>query len=107
MKKIVIDDRLISSLVSQVAPLVSAITGWDLQTPTLATRVPPKDQGYEEIVEGKLRLLGMPVNQERDMVDRTVEYLVENNVLAAYEPLSNELMDVRENVDVFFRNVGG
>jgi len=48
-----------------------------------------------------------PVSQEQDMVDRTVEYLVENNVLAAYEPLSNELMDVRENVDVFFRNVGG
>ncbi len=99
MTELTIDDRLIASLVSEVAPLVSSITGWDLQIPTLRNHILPKDQGYEEIVEGKLRLLGLPVSQERDIVDRTVEYLVENNVLAAYEPLSNELMVVRENVD--------
>jgi len=46
-----------------------------------------------------LHALGLPFNPGRDIVTRTVEYLVENNVLAAYEPLTNELMVVRENVD--------
>lgn len=41
----------------------------------------------------------MPVSPEREFVDRTVEYLVEINVLAAYEPLTNELMVVRGKVD--------
>ena len=99
MSKLTIDDRLINSLVNQVSSLVGTITGWDLQIPTLRCRVLPKDQGYEEIVQGKLRLLGLPVSPQRDIVDRTVEFLVENNVLAVYEPLSNELMVVRENVD--------
>jgi len=49
-------------------------------------------------VEGKMRLLGLPV-MPRDLITRTVETLVENNVLAAYEPLANELMVIRENVD--------
>jgi hypothetical protein len=59
----------------------------------------PRDQGYEAIVEGKLRLLGLPVLPQRDLITRTVETLVENNVLAAYEPLADELMLIRENVD--------
>jgi len=99
MAKLIIEDILISMLINEVAPLVTSITGRDLHMATLHTRVLPKDQGYEEIVEGKLRGLGLPVSQERDIFTRTVEYLVENNVLAAYEPLTNELMVVRENVD--------
>ena len=99
MTKLTLDDRLVASIVNNVAPLVSSITGWDLALSTLHSRVLPKDQGYEEIVLGKLRLLGLPVSPRRDIVDRAVEALVENNVLAAYEPLSNELMVVRENVD--------
>jgi hypothetical protein len=50
-------------------------------------------------VESKLRRLGLPVSPERDIVDRTVEILIESNVLTAYEPLSNELMVLCENVD--------
>jgi len=99
MAKLTIDDHLISIMINEVAPLVSSVTGWDLHIPSLRKRILPKDQGYEEIVQGKFRLLGLPVSQKRDMVDRAVEYLVENNVLAAYEPLSNELMLVRENMD--------
>jgi hypothetical protein len=99
LTKLTIDDSLITTVIDEVAPLVSAVTGWDLKLSTLHSRVLPKDRGYEEIVEGKLRLLGLPVSPVRDIVLRTVEYLVENNVLAAYEPLSNELMVVRENVD--------
>ena len=99
MAKLILEDNSISALVSEIAPLVSSITGWDLHPSSLRTRVLPKDQGYEEIVEGKLRGLGLPISPERDIVTRTVEYLVENNVLAAYEPLTNELMVLRENVD--------
>ena len=99
MVKLTIDDVLISSLVSEVGPLVSSITGWDLQLAGLKTVVVPKEQGYEAIVEGRLSALGIPVRAERDIIDRTVEYLVENNVLAAYEPLTGELVVVRENVD--------
>ena len=99
MPKLIIDDTLISALVGEVGPLVSSITGWDLRLANLCCRVLPKDQGYEEIVESKLHALGLSFNPGRDIVTRTVEYLVENNVLAAYEPLTNELMVVRENVD--------
>ena len=99
MAKLILEDTLISALVNEVAPLVTSITGWDLHMTSLRSRVLPKDQGYEQIVEGKLRGLGLPVSPERDIVTRTVEYLVENNVLAAYEPLTNELMVLRENVD--------
>jgi hypothetical protein len=99
MTKLTIDDRLITPLISEVAPLVSSIISWDLQISNLRIRLLPKDQGYEQIVQEKLRLLGLPASKERDIVNRAVEYLVENNLLAAYESLSNELMIVRENVD--------
>jgi hypothetical protein len=99
MPKLIIDDTLILALVGEVGPLVSSIIGWNLQLSGMRCRVLPKDQGYEEIVESKLLALGLPFNPGRDIVTRTVEYLVENNVLAAYEPLTNELMVVRENVD--------
>jgi len=99
MTKLIIEDILISTLVNEVAPLVSSITGWDLHVTTLHTRVLPKDQGYEEIVEAKLTALGLTYDLGRDIVTSTVEYLVENNVQAAYEPLTNELMVLRENVD--------
>jgi hypothetical protein len=99
MPKLNLDDNSITALVSEVAPLVSAVTGWDLQLASLRCRVLPKDQGYEEIVENKMLALGLPFSLERDIVTRTVEYLVENNFLAAYEALTNELLVVRENVD--------
>jgi hypothetical protein len=99
MSKLVITEDLISTLINETAPLVSQATGWELDIASLQSRVLPKDQGYEAIVEGKLRLLGLQVSPGRDLVTRTAEYLVESNVLAAYEPLANELMVIRENVD--------
>jgi hypothetical protein len=99
MTKLTIDDHLISSLISEIAPLVTSITGWDLQLSTLDRQVVPKEQGYEAILEGRLRALGIPVSTERDFINRMLEYLIENNVMAAYEPLTNRLMVVRENVD--------
>ena len=99
MSKLDVNDALLVRLIGEVAPLVGGLTGWDLRLAGLRQRVLPKNQGYEEIVEGKLRALGLPVNPRRDLITRAVEYLVENNVLAAYEPLNNELLVIRENVD--------
>ena len=99
MPKLTIDDRLVSSLNNETAPLVSRVTGWELNIPSLHSRVLPRDQGFEAIVEGKLRLLGLPVSPQRDLITRTAESLIESNTLAAYEPLANELMVIRENVD--------
>jgi hypothetical protein len=99
MARLILDDALITQIISEVGPLVSSITGWDLQLKSMRSRVLPRERGYEEIVEKKLVLLGIPPDPGRNIVTRTVEYLVENNVLAAYEPLTNELMVVRENVD--------
>jgi hypothetical protein len=99
MANLSIDDHLVASLITEVAPLVSNATGWELNLPSLHSRVLPRDQGYEAIVEGKLRLLGYPISPQRDLITRTVEILIEKNVLAAYEPLADELMLIRENVD--------
>lgn len=99
MSKLTITEELITSLIGETAPLVSQATGWGLDIPSMKSRVLPKDQGYEAIVEDKLRLLGLQVSPGRDLITRTAEYLVESNVLAAYEPLANELMVIRENVD--------
>lgn len=99
MTKLTIDDHLVTSLISEVAPLVTNATGWELNLPSLQSRVLLRDQGYEAIVENKLRLLGITVLPPRDFVTRMMETLIENNVLAAYEPLTDELMLIRENVD--------
>jgi hypothetical protein len=99
MPKLILDDASILALAGEVGPLVSSITGWDLQLPGLRCRVLPKNQGYEEIVENKLHALGLQFSPERDITTLAVEYLIENNFLAAYEPITNELMVVRENVD--------
>ena len=99
MPRLTIDDNLVTKLITEVAPLITHATGWELNLPFLRSRILPRDQGYEAIVEGKLLLLGYPVSPQRDFVTRTVEMLIEKNVLAASEPLANELMVIRENVD--------
>jgi len=99
MPKLVIDEQLVASLVKETAPLVSQLTGWNLGIPALQVHVLPRDQGFEAIVEQKFHLLGLSGNPHRDLITRAAESLVENNTLAAYEPLANQLMVIRENVD--------
>jgi hypothetical protein len=99
MAKLDVTDQLITSMIQQVAPQVMAETGWDLQLPTLKSRVLPKDQGYEELVQGRLRGMGVTVSENHNIVERILEYLIENNVLGAYQPYSQELLVVREHVD--------
>ena len=101
MTKLTIDDALLNSLVHEVAPLVSAATGWDLHLNTLGSRALPKDRGFEEIVLGRLK--GMDLQAWKalmpDFLEIFLEYMLEGNILAAYMPGSEEILVVQENVD--------
>jgi len=101
MAKLMIDNALLTSLIGEVAPLVSFVTGWDLHLATLQSRALPKDQGYEEIVLGRLQGLDIQDWKELmpDFFERIIEYMVEQNTLAAYMPGIGEILVIRENVD--------
>ncbi|MFQ5810309.1 MAG: hypothetical protein ACE5JM_11875 [Armatimonadota bacterium] len=101
MPQLHITDMMLRDLIRAMAPLVATITGWELDIASLGSRVLPKDRGYEEIVLGWLRGAGIPVDDDepRTLIARLVEYVVEANVLGAYQPSPPELLIVRENVD--------
>ena len=101
MARLKVTDRLIERLVGEVAPLVEEVTGWDLAIGGLRPRVLPKDMGYEEICLGRLRGAGIAIErfEPRGLLRRLIEYVIEANVLGAYEPSTEELLVVRENVD--------
>ncbi|MEO0086052.1 MAG: hypothetical protein ABIK37_05420 [candidate division WOR-3 bacterium] len=96
-----ITDTLLRQVVSEVGPLVEAETGWPLEPAGLSVRAVPKERGYEEIVLGRLRGAGVRLDEagRPGLPERLLEYVVEANVLAAYEPSRGELIVVRENVD--------
>jgi hypothetical protein len=50
------------------------VTGWDKKT-SLSKRNLSKDQDDKEIVKGKFRLLGLPVNQGDDLDLLTAQHL--------------------------------
>lgn len=95
------NDALLASIVREVAPLVSSLTGWDLHLATLHCRVIPKDQGYERILLGRMQ--GLKAGEWQDMmpdfIERIIEYMAEENILAAYMPATDEILVLRENVD--------
>ena len=101
MAKLTIDNTLLSSLIDDVAPLVSSVTGWELQLTTLHSRVLSKELGYEAILIGRLQHIGIQGWDEMmpDFLERMIEYLIEENTLAAYLPGAGEIVVIRENVD--------
>lgn len=100
MTRLDVTNGLIGKLIYQVAPLVQRETGWDLQLSTLNWEVLPQELGYENIVLGRLRGAGVPVNEgPRPLAERLVEYALEAAILAAYDPNTAMIMVVRENVD--------
>ncbi len=96
-----VDDALVRGLIGEMAPLVQEITGWPLAIETMGSRVLPKNRGYEEIILGRLLGLGLDAREIglQGIGARLLEYLVEENVLAAYQPQPGEILVIRENVD--------
>ncbi|MGD2175041.1 MAG: hypothetical protein PVJ27_06525 [Candidatus Brocadiaceae bacterium] len=101
MAKLDVSEGLIEELAAEAAPLVAELTGWELGLRTLVCRVLPKDRGYEEVVLGRIRGAGVSLDgeHEKGLLERLLEYVVEGNCLAAYEPGTEQLLVVRENVD--------
>lgn len=101
MTKLSINNALLASLVGEVAPWVSSITRWDLNLTTLRCRLLSKEQGYEEIVLGRLQGVNIDAWKELmpDFIERLIEYMIEENALAAYMPGAGEILVIRENVD--------
>lgn len=101
MDKLQVNEHLIENLVYQVAPLVEQLTTWNLRLAALRFRVLPKDQGYEEIVLARSQGAGIPIGKSHlpGLMERVIEYTLEENLLAAYEPSRTEILVIRENVD--------
>jgi len=101
MQLLTVSDELVQSIVREVAPLVEQLTNWPLGIESLRCRVLAKDQGYEEVIVGRLRGAGVAVDdaESRNLLDRILEYIIEGVVLAAYQPATQELLVIRENVD--------
>lgn len=101
MTKLILNDKLITSLITEVAPRVVSLTGWDLDLPSLRCRILPRNRGYEEALLGRLSQLGIENWGEMlpGIVERLVEYMIEANYLAAYMHGSGEILVIRENVD--------
>jgi len=101
MKKLHITETLIGGLIEEVAPLVEKVTKWNLELSSLQTRILPKDRGYEEVLLGRLRGAGIQVDDEhsRTFIERLIEYVLESNIAGAYQPSTQEILIIRENVD--------
>lgn len=101
MHKLSVDERLLGTLIADVAPRVSDLTRWDLRLPFLRFRVIARDRAYEEIMLGRVRGAGIVLGEspERSLPEKLMEYWVEASCLAAYEPGRGEILVVRENVD--------
>jgi hypothetical protein len=99
--KLDITERLVRETVEDMAPLVEGITGWGLELSALGVRVLPKDRGYEEIVLARIQGAGVSIdeNAPRNIIERIVEYVVEDCLIAAYEPSSSKMLIIAENVD--------
>ena len=94
-------DSLVRSEVLHVAQVVTLLTGWNLGLDTLGCRVLSKEQGYEQLLLGRLDEIGICDWKDLmpDLLERTLEYLIEQNTLAAYMPGAGEILVIRENVD--------
>ena len=100
-RRLQLTDQLVNAELYRVAPQVTELTGWDLRLDTLSCRTLPKDRGYEEILLAQLQ--GMGVHGWSDLLpelmERMLEFLIEQNTLAAYLPETGEIVVIRENVD--------
>jgi hypothetical protein len=96
-----VSESLIRRLVDGVVPLVSHLTGWNLRTGDLGTRVLGKNGCNEEIIRRRLNSAGidLPPKQSGDFQEVLMSRLLEENILAAYDHGGQEIIVVRENVE--------
>lgn len=101
MKKLNITKILIRKTIVEVAPLVEKVTEWNLAIGSLGTMVLPKDRGYEEVLLGRLRGAGIMIDDDhpRTFLGKLIEYVLESNIAGAYQPSTQEILIIRENVD--------
>jgi len=96
-----ITDTLLHDIIAEVGPLVEGITGWELGLEALGCRIIPKQQAFEEVLLGRLQGMGLAPEAlgQSGLATRLLEFLIEGNVQAAYDPGRGELLVIRENVD--------
>lgn len=101
MPRLEVNDALVRGLIWEMAPLVEQATGWRLPLDARRGRALARDQGYEEILQGRLRGIGLDPGPilPRGLLGWLIERMIEENVLAAYQPAAGEILVVRENVD--------
>lgn len=101
MKKLNITCDLIQNIVKDITPLIENLTQWQLRINTLRILVLPKNQGYEEVILGRLRGAGILIdkNHPRSIIEKLLEHVIEANILGAYQPGTQEIIIIRENVD--------
>lgn len=101
MEKLDVNLPLLRNIVRDVSPLVERFTQWSLGIEHLRLRVLPKNRGYEEVLQERMKGLGIPIQKDgsRPILERLIEYVFESNLLAAYLPNTQELLVIRENVD--------
>jgi len=100
-RKLEITDAVIHDIIDEVGPLVAGITGWELELDTLGCRVIGRGQAFEEILLSRLRAMGVAPESlgSSGLARRLLEFLIEGNVQAAYDPGGGALLVIRENVD--------
>jgi len=101
MKKLNITHYLVQHIVNDITPLIEGLTQWKLGISNLNILVLPKNQGYEEVILGRLQGAGVHINKDhpRSVIEKLLEHVVEANILGAYQPGTEQLIIIRENVD--------
>ncbi|MHB9110271.1 MAG: hypothetical protein ACYDCO_24725 [Armatimonadota bacterium] len=99
--RLTIDDTLLHDVIAEVGPLVEGITGWELGLEGLGCRIIPRQRAFEEVLLGRMQGMGIAPEAlgQSGLAARLLEFLIEGNVQAAYDPGRGVLLFIRENVD--------
>ena len=94
-------DTSLHDVIAEVGPLVEGITGWELGLAEVGCRLIPRGRAFEEVLLGRLQGMGVATQAlgQSGLATRLLEYLIEGNVQAAYDPGRGELLVIHENVD--------
>lgn len=99
--RLTITEGLVRSIITEVAPVVETLTGWDLAIDRMGVRVITRDRAYEEVYLARLHGLGLWQEhlEAAGVLEHLAEYVVERTIVAAYDHLATRLLVVSTNVD--------